>query len=58
MINLFRQGDITPRQDWLLDACFSELTYRQRHVEVYGWCGCEWCTGPFDDELEGQQSLL
>jgi len=52
LVNLWRAGDISPRQDWLLDACFSELDYRQRHPEVWARCSCEWCCSPFPEPGE------
>jgi len=47
LVRLWQLGEITDRQDWLLDCCFSELEYRQRHPEVWARCSCQWCTSPF-----------
>lgn len=43
--------DLTDRQEWLWDACVSELEYRQRTTSP-SWqrCSCHLCIPPFPDE--------
>lgn len=46
-LNLLRPSGLTPQQEWLWDACISELEYRRRdHLRsgnVIGSCSCWLC---------------
>jgi len=49
-LNLERQQDVLSNaQEWLFDACISELEYRRDRAR---WpdrrCSCELCLGPFE----------
>lgn len=48
------QASFTSHQDWLLDACISELEYRAREDRRrgIGACTCCFCFGPFEDERD------
>lgn len=47
------QKDLTGRQEWLWDACISELEYRQRReVNAGQRCSCELCIPPFPDATD------
>lgn len=47
----FEVGWISDRQEWMLEACISELEYRARRDARAGIkaCVCQMCCGPFDD---------
>jgi hypothetical protein len=45
-----RTEDLTGAQEWLYDACVSELSYRRRHTRpVWRACSCYLCFDPFPD---------
>lgn len=46
------EGTATDRQEWLWEACVSELEYRQRHRQAgpWSWCVCQFCIAPFVEE--------
>lgn len=48
--HLMTLQDVSDRQDWLFDACVSELEYRHRAERVW-WkrCSCALCIPPFPD---------
>jgi len=47
---LWSHEGISDKEEWLLEACISELEYRQRNRQQ-GWrlCGCQFCCTPFPD---------
>lgn len=45
----FVDGELSDRQDWLLDRCFAELEYRHQHPEKYASCWCDVCVASWDD---------
>jgi hypothetical protein len=48
------EGVASSHEEWLLDACCSELEYRRRNGLRRGdakVCSCELCLPPFDDAL-------
>ena len=43
-------ADLTERQEWLWDACISELEYRRRTTRpLWRSCSCYLCVPPFPD---------
>jgi hypothetical protein len=41
-------ADLTDAQEWLWDACISELEYRRRHCRpAWKACACQYCLPPF-----------
>lgn len=50
-MNLDRSsGDLSEAQEWLFDACVSELEYRRRRTRpVWRCCSCFLCLPPFKD---------
>lgn len=38
-----RASDTSDGQEWLFDACLSELAYRRRRTVVADWCTCDLC---------------
>jgi hypothetical protein len=36
-------GDLSRRQEWLLDRCFEELAWRTTAVPRWAMCTCELC---------------
>lgn len=48
-----REQDLTERQEWLFDACISELEYRRRVTRpTWRACACYLCVSPFPDEWD------
>ena len=46
-----RSADLTSAQEWLYDACVSELEYRRRRARhVLDSCSCRYCVPPFEFE--------
>lgn len=40
--------DLSSAQEWLYDACVSELEYRRRQTRpVWRACSCRYCIAPF-----------
>lgn len=51
LINDFSTVGLSERQDWLLDACLSELSYRRRRAtNPWTSCHCELCFLELEDE--------
>lgn len=52
-----REDVLSDPQEWLWDACVSELEYRRRQAR---WpdhrCSCELCIDPFDPQLSDGSS--
>lgn len=48
-----RQGqDLSEGQEWLYDACVSELEYRRRTTRpMWRACACRYCIPPFPDDV-------
>jgi hypothetical protein len=46
----FRLEGLSRGQEWLLDACISELEHRHRHPETWTRCDCDLCIEPFPVE--------
>jgi hypothetical protein len=41
---------LSEQQEWLFQACVSELEYRRRHADRPAWaCACQLCIPPFPD---------
>jgi hypothetical protein len=44
--------DLSEQQEWLYDACVSELEYRRRVTRpIWRCCSCRYCVPPFPDDL-------
>ena len=42
-------------QEWLFDACLSELAYRRRRTVVADWCTCSLCMRLVDQDPDGRR---
>lgn len=52
LLNDYRYGDLTERQDALWQAVVSELAYRQRRRVALDRCTCLLCCDPFEEGPE------
>lgn len=45
-----QSSDLSEQQEWLYDACVSELEYRRRVTRpIWKCCSCRYCVPPFPD---------